>query len=115
VEAPDEIADRLENRWVRRTRQMFASDWPVQLAMSYAPLAVAGSQDIALSDTGPTGLHKRLAARGDPVARLGSSIRRRAGSAWNQLVRSLEISALTYYAAKKREENPPARDARDGN
>ena len=25
----------------------------------------------------------------------------------------LEISPSTYYAAKKREENPPARDARD--
>ena len=43
---------------------MFASDRPVQLATSYLPIEVAGSQDIALPDTGPTGLYLRLAARG---------------------------------------------------
>jgi GntR family transcriptional regulator len=72
VEAPADIAERLEitagDPVVRRTRHMFASDRPVQLATSYIPLAVAGSQDIALPDTGPTGLYKRLAARGYPVA-----------------------------------------------
>lgn len=48
---------------------MFASERPVQLATSYIPPAVAGSQDIALPGTGPTGLYKRLAARGHHVAR----------------------------------------------
>jgi GntR family transcriptional regulator len=81
VEAPDEIAGRLEiaagEPVVRRTRHMFASDRPVQLATSYIPLAVAGSQDIALPDTGPTGLYKRLAARGYPVARFVEEIEAR--------------------------------------
>lgn len=68
VPTPPEIADLLHveagSLVVRRTRHMFASDRPVQLATSYLPIGVAGSQDIALPDTGPTGLYLRLAARG---------------------------------------------------
>lgn len=78
VPAPAEIADLLNltsgELVVRRTRHMFASERPVQLAISYIPLAVAGSQDIALPDTGPTGLYKRLAARGHQVARFTEDI-----------------------------------------
>jgi GntR family transcriptional regulator len=81
VPAPADVAERLEinagNPVVRRTRHMFASDRPVQLATSYMPLTVAGSQDIALPDTGPTGLYKRLAARGYPVARFVEEIEAR--------------------------------------
>jgi GntR family transcriptional regulator len=81
VPAPADIAERLEinagDPVVRRTRHMFASDRPVQLATSYIPLAVAGSQDIALPDTGPTGLYKRLAAQGYPVARFVEEIEAR--------------------------------------
>jgi GntR family transcriptional regulator len=81
VEAPADIAERLEitaaELVVRRTRHMFASDRPMQLATSYIPLAIAGSQDIALPDTGPTGLYKRLAARGYPVARFVEEIEAR--------------------------------------
>jgi GntR family transcriptional regulator len=62
---------------VRRTRHMFASDRPVQLAISYIPLAIAGSQDIALPDTGPTGLYQRLAARGHRVVRFVEDIEAR--------------------------------------
>jgi GntR family transcriptional regulator len=76
--APPDVADMLGIRpgekVVRRTRHMFASDRPVQLATSYIPLAVAGSQDIALPDTGPTGLYQRLAARGHEVARFVEEI-----------------------------------------
>ena len=56
---------------------MFASERPVQLATSYLPLAVAGSQDIALPDTGLTGLYKRLAARGFAPARFVEDIEAR--------------------------------------
>jgi DNA-binding GntR family transcriptional regulator len=81
VPAPADVAERLEinagDPVVRRTRHMFASDRPVQLATSYIPLAVAGSQDIALPDTGPTGLYKRLAAQGYPVARFVEEIEAR--------------------------------------
>ena len=81
VPAPPDIADMLGvhagDEVVRRTRQMFASDRPVQLATSYIPLIVAGSQDIALPDTGPTGLYQRLAARGHSVARFVEEIEAR--------------------------------------
>jgi GntR family transcriptional regulator len=81
VPAPADIAHHLKIQAggpvVRRTRHMFASDRPVQLATSYIPLAVAGSQDIALPDTGPTGLYKRLAARGHHVARFVEEIEAR--------------------------------------
>lgn len=78
VPAPADIADMLHiesgARVVRRTRHMFASERPVQLATSYMPLTVAGSEDIALPDTGPTGLYKRLATRGHQVARFVEEI-----------------------------------------
>ena len=81
VRAPDQVAERLEiaagDPVVRRTRHMFASDRPVQLATSYIPLTVAGSEDIALPDTNPTGLYKRLAARGYPVTRFVEEIEAR--------------------------------------
>jgi GntR family transcriptional regulator len=81
VEAPADVAEHLQitagDPVVRRTRQMFASDRPVQLATSYIPLEIAGSQDIALPDTGPTGLYQRLAARGYKVARFVEEIEAR--------------------------------------
>lgn len=81
VEAPADVAEHLEitagDPVVRRTRHMFASDRPVQLATSYIPLEVAGSQDIALPDTGPTGLYQRLAARGYQSARFVEEIEAR--------------------------------------
>jgi len=43
----------------------------------HIPLAVAGSQDIALPDTSPTGLYERLAARGHHVARFVEEIEAR--------------------------------------
>jgi GntR family transcriptional regulator len=81
VPAPADVAEHLEinagDPVVRRTRHMFASDRPVELATSYVPLAIAGSQDIALPDTGPTGLYKRLAARGYPAVRFVEEIEAR--------------------------------------
>lgn len=81
VPAPSDIAEHLNiaagEPVVRRTRHMFASHRPVQLATSYIPLTVAGSQDIALPDTGPTGLYKRLAGRGYPVSRFIEEIEAR--------------------------------------
>ena len=81
VEAPADVAEHLRitagDPVVRRTRHMFASDRPVQLATSYIPLQIAGSQDLALPDTGPTGLYQRLAARGYRVARFAEEIEAR--------------------------------------
>jgi GntR family transcriptional regulator len=62
---------------VRRTRHMFASDRPVQLAISYLSAEIAGGQEIALPDTGPTGLYQRLAARGYQVMRFVEQIEAR--------------------------------------
>jgi GntR family transcriptional regulator len=58
VDAPADVAEHLGisagDPVVRRTRHMFASDRPVQLATSYIPLEIAGGEDITLPNTGPT-------------------------------------------------------------
>lgn len=84
---------------------MFASDRPVQLAISYIPLSIAGSADIALPDTGPTGLYARLAERGFPVARFVEEIEARRPRAeeasFLQLTEAqqvLEVVRVTYTA-----------------
>lgn len=81
VDAPADVAEHLRitagDPVVRRTRHMFASGRPVQLATSYIPLEIAGNQDIALPDTGPTGLYERLAARGYQVTRFVEEIEAR--------------------------------------
>ncbi|WP_017587083.1 GntR family transcriptional regulator [Nocardiopsis ganjiahuensis] len=65
---PEGIAEALEldpgTRGLVRKRHMFADDKPVQLATSYIPMDVAGSVDIAMPDTGPSGMYERLAERG---------------------------------------------------
>lgn len=109
VPAPAEVAEHLEiaegDPVVRRTRHMFASDRPVQLATSYLPLTIAGSQDIALPDTGPTGLYKRLAAHGYGVARFVEEIEARqpheAEAAFLRLTETqhvLEVTRIAYTA-----------------
>ncbi|WP_053205905.1 GntR family transcriptional regulator [Jiangella muralis] len=79
--APPAVAERLsigeDDPVVTRTRHMFASERPVQLATSYIPIAVAGGEDIAHPDVGPTGLYKRLAARGFKVTRFLEEIEAR--------------------------------------
>lgn len=81
VPAPEEISERLHiasgEPVIRRTRHMFASERPVQLATSYMPLSIAGGEDIALPDTGPTGLYARLAERGHRVSRFTEDIEAR--------------------------------------
>ncbi len=81
VLAPADIAEHLHisggETVVCRTRHMFASDRPVQLATSYIPAEIAGSEDIALPDTGPTGLYQRLAGRGYQVVRFVEQIEAR--------------------------------------
>lgn len=81
VPAPEEVAEYLQiaggDPVVRRTRHMFASKRPVQLAVSYLPLGIAGSQGIALPDVGPTGLYARLAERGHQVVRFTEDIEAR--------------------------------------
>lgn len=78
VPAPPDIADILRiqpgDMLIRRTRHMFASERPVQLATSYLPVSVAGGEEIALPDTGPTGIYQRLATRGYRVSRFVEDI-----------------------------------------
>lgn len=68
VDAPADIAEvlRLEEseRALLRKRHMYAEDKPVQIAASYIPMSVAGSVDIAMPDTGPSGMYARIAERG---------------------------------------------------
>lgn len=81
VPAPPVVAERLGisegDPVVMRKRHMFAGERPVQLATSYIPLAIAGSEEIALPDTGPTGLYRRLSERGYRIARFVEEIEAR--------------------------------------
>jgi GntR family transcriptional regulator len=68
IKPPGRIAEHLgidgAEEVVVRERRMWAGDKPVQIATSYIPMSYAGSPDIALPDTGPSGIYARLAARG---------------------------------------------------
>ncbi|WP_304452651.1 GntR family transcriptional regulator [Nocardiopsis sp. YSL2] len=68
VEAPADIAQVLRldesEQALLRKRHMYAEDKPVQIAASYIPMSVAGSVDIAMPDTGPSGMYARIAERG---------------------------------------------------
>ena len=68
IKTPARIAEHLgigaAEEVVVRERLMWANDKPVQIATSYIPMRYAGSPDIALPDTGPSGIYARLAARG---------------------------------------------------
>lgn len=68
VDPPEQIAElfRLDEgeQAIIRRRHMFADDIPIQIAISYIPLRYAGSLDLALPDTGPSGIYARLAERG---------------------------------------------------
>lgn len=68
IKPPGIIAEHLglreDEEVVVRERLMWAGDVPVQIATSYIPLAYAGSPDIAVPDTGPSGIYSRLAERG---------------------------------------------------
>lgn len=56
---------------------MWAGDTPVQIATSYIPMIYAGSTDLALPDTGPSGIYARLAARGYGPVRFTEEIETR--------------------------------------
>ncbi|SHK20278.1 GntR family transcriptional regulator [Nocardiopsis flavescens] len=68
VDAPADIAEVLKldegEQTLLRKRHMYAEDKPVQIAASYIPMSVAGSVDIAMPDTGPSGMYARIAERG---------------------------------------------------
>jgi GntR family transcriptional regulator len=68
IKPPARIAEHLgigtDEEVVVRERRMWAGDKPVQIATSYIPMRYAGSPEIALPDTGPSGIYARLAARG---------------------------------------------------
>lgn len=68
VDPPPEIAelfglDEGEQTLIRQ-RHMYGDDVPIQVATSYIPMRYAGSKDLALPDTGPSGIYARLAKRG---------------------------------------------------
>ncbi|MFE1081724.1 GntR family transcriptional regulator [Nocardiopsis alba] len=68
VDAPADIAEVLHlaesEQALLRKRHMYAEGKPVQIAASYIPMSVAGSVDIAVPDTGPSGMYARIAERG---------------------------------------------------
>jgi GntR family transcriptional regulator len=68
VEPPANIAELLEmgelDQALIRRRHMYVDATPIQIATSYIPLRYAGSVDLALPDTGPSGIYARLAKRG---------------------------------------------------
>jgi GntR family transcriptional regulator len=65
---PAEIAETLglgeSDQTLTRRRHMYADDTPVQVAISYIPMRFAGTVDLAMPDTGPSGIYDRLAQRG---------------------------------------------------
>jgi GntR family transcriptional regulator len=75
---PPEIAEVLRlgetDKVVVRQRRMYADEAPVQIAISYIPMAIAGSADIATPDTGPSGIYARLAERGFGPVRFSEDI-----------------------------------------
>lgn len=82
--APEDIAEVLElgstAQVVVRRRHMYADDKPIQLATSYIPLDIAGSVDIAMPDTGPSGMYQRLSERGFEPVRFSEDIEVRGAS-----------------------------------
>lgn len=78
-EAPtEEVAEALrltsEDTVLVRRRHMFADEKPVQLAISHIPMQIAGSTEIAMPDTGPSGMYERLAQRGFSPIRFSEDI-----------------------------------------
>jgi GntR family transcriptional regulator len=78
---PAAVAARLEleddEQALIRKRHMFTDGRPAQLAVSYIPLSVAGNTDLAFPDTGPSGIHARLAKRGHRVERFVEEVESR--------------------------------------
>ena len=84
VVPPAEIAEVLglgeSHECVIRHRHMIADDTPIQIAVSYIPMKIAGSPDIAMPDTGPSGIYARLAERGFGPVRFTEDIEVRAAT-----------------------------------
>ena len=78
---PAAVAEQLDlgddEQVLIRTRHMFTDGRPAQLATSYIPLSVAGSTGLAFPDTGPAGIHARLAERGHRVERFVEEVESR--------------------------------------
>ncbi|GAB3452652.1 GntR family transcriptional regulator [Streptomonospora sediminis] len=81
---PPDIAEVLDlaeaDETLVRKRQMFAGSRPIQLATSYIPMDVAGGVDIAMPDTGPSGMYARIAERGFGPVRFTEDIEVRGAS-----------------------------------
>lgn len=80
---PAEIAETLGPGESDRTltrRHMYADDTPVQVAISYIPMRYAGTVDLAIPDTGPSGIYDRLAQRGYGPVRFVEDLQLAAGA-----------------------------------
>jgi GntR family transcriptional regulator len=72
VEAPASVRERLQLKdplVLSRSRRYIADDRPVELAVSYLPLAIAEGTAIAENDTGPGGVYARLEEAGHTLDR----------------------------------------------
>jgi len=72
TEAPAAVRERLRldsGLVLSRSRRYFADDRPVELAVSYLPLAIAEGTAIAENNTGPGGLYARLEDAGHTLDR----------------------------------------------
>ena len=76
---PATVAEQLgeDEEVLIRTRHVFTDGRPAQLATSYLPLSAAGSTGLAYPDTGPAGIHARLAERGHRVERFVEEVESR--------------------------------------
>lgn len=78
VSAPSGIAQLLavgaDEPVLVRKRHMFADERPVQIATSYIPMTYAGGVEIAMPDTGPSGMYRRLKERGHAVVRFAEEV-----------------------------------------
>ncbi len=79
-QAPDDVADRLrldsDNATVvRRENWYFADDEPVQVGVTYIPVAVAGDSPLASAKTlGKGSIYARFEELGYPIARIREEI-----------------------------------------
>lgn len=85
VDPPAEIAELFglpeSEQTLIRSRRMYADDRPIQIAISYIPMRYAGSVELAMPDTGPSGIYARLAARGYGPVRFTEEIEVRPATA----------------------------------
>ena len=78
VTAPPDVAERLrldtDDSVLMRRRHMYASGRPVQLAISYIPLGIAGDPQHFDPDANPAVIYERLAKKGNRASHISEEI-----------------------------------------